>query len=63
MARCTEAFFTTRENGSGLGLAMVRTLILGSGGEIRIVSPAPGQDRGTLVVLTLPGAAQPDSSH
>lgn len=58
LARCTEAFFTTRSSGSGLGLAMVRTLILGSGGEIRFVSPAPGKDRGTRVVLTLPAAAE-----
>ncbi|MCC5824232.1 MAG: hypothetical protein LAT64_12525 [Phycisphaerales bacterium] len=56
LARCSEAFFTTRHDGSGLGLAIVQTLILGSGGDIKFVSPPPGKPRGTRVVLTLPTA-------
>jgi signal transduction histidine kinase len=55
LARCTEAFFTTRHTGSGLGLALVQTLIHGSDGEVTLCSPPPGKDRGTRVVLTLPG--------
>jgi signal transduction histidine kinase len=62
LARCTEAFYTTRHSGSGLGLALVQTLIHGSGGDIKLLSPPPGKDRGTLVVLTLPGVGQPAAS-
>lgn len=58
LARCTEAFFTTRPGGSGLGLALVHTLIVGSGGTMNFLSPPPGKDRGTLAVLTLPAAVQ-----
>lgn len=54
LAKCTEAFFTTRHTGSGLGLTLVQNLIHGSGGEVTIRSPPPGKVRGTLVVLTLP---------
>ncbi len=58
LARCGEAFFTTRESGSGLGLALVQTLIHASGGSVEIRSPPPGKRRGTLVVLTLPPAGE-----
>lgn len=56
LERCTEAFFTTRSGGSGLGLALVQTLITASGGSVAFISPAPGQAAGTMVVVTLPGA-------
>lgn len=58
LSKCTEAFFTTRHTGSGLGLALVQTLIHGSGGEVNFHSPPPGKDRGTQVVLTLPGVGE-----
>lgn len=53
LQRCVDAFFTTRTSGSGLGLALVRALVRGSGGEVGFVSPPPGKDRGTRVVLSL----------
>ena len=35
-------FFTTREHGSGIGLAVVRNLVQGMGGSVRHVKPASG---------------------
>jgi signal transduction histidine kinase len=35
-------FFSTREDGSGIGLAVVRNLVLGMGGSVRHVKPASG---------------------
>ncbi len=54
LARCATPFFTAREGGSGLGLALVRALIGGSGGSVEFISPRPGSERGTAVLLTLP---------
>jgi signal transduction histidine kinase len=44
-------FFTTKEKGSGLGLALVRKLARDHGGDATVVS-APG--KGTTVTVTLP---------
>ncbi len=52
----TETYFTTRAEGSGLGLALVRELITSSGGSVAFLSPPIGQPHGTLVLLTLPHA-------
>ncbi len=49
--RATEAFFTSKEKGSGLGLAVVSRVVNDLGGRIRIES-RPGQ--GTTVTLSLP---------
>ena len=49
--RATEAFFTSKEKGSGLGLAVVSRVVNDMGGRIRIES-RPGQ--GTTVKLSLP---------
>ena len=46
-----DPFFTTKERGMGLGLAIVRGVIERHGGEIRLESH-PGQ--GTRVILSLP---------
>ena len=35
-------FFSTREHGSGIGLAVVRNLVQGMGGSVRHVKPASG---------------------
>jgi signal transduction histidine kinase len=49
--RVFEPFFTTRASGTGLGLAVVRRIVEGHGGEVA-VSSAPG--RGAVVMLRLP---------
>lgn len=54
LRRCAEPFFTTRRNGSGLGLALVVALITGCGGRVEFQSPVPGTTHGTRVVLVLP---------
>lgn len=51
LAHVMEPFFTTREGGTGLGLAMVYGFISQSGGDVTITSK-PGA--GTLVKLSLP---------
>lgn len=50
--RAFEAFYTTKPGGSGLGLTIVRRLVLDLGGRVRIES-ANGQ--GTAFVVELPG--------
>ncbi|MGY6548003.1 MAG: ATP-binding protein [Roseinatronobacter sp.] len=51
LAHVMEPFFTTREGGTGLGLAMVHGFINQSGGDVTIASK-PGA--GTLVTVSLP---------
>jgi signal transduction histidine kinase len=48
-------FFTTRKNGSGLGLPIVRQIVREHGGKIAIRSR---EGRGTAVTLLLPSEAQ-----
>ncbi|MFH1845647.1 MAG: HAMP domain-containing sensor histidine kinase [bacterium] len=51
--RIFEPFFTTRQSGTGLGLAMVKSLVETNGGSIRLVRT--GKD-GTVFDVTLPAA-------
>ena len=51
LAQVQEPFFTTREEGSGLGLSICRSIVWSLGGRLEIDS-APG--RGTCVRLRLP---------
>lgn len=53
-ARMFEPFFTTRPQGTGLGLAVVRAVVDGYGGEIEVDSSA---EAGTRITLKLPRAA------
>lgn len=50
-ARCTELFFTTKRNGSGIGLALCRRAAEEAGGELTIESVA---GFGTSVTLSVP---------
>jgi two-component system sensor histidine kinase HydH len=52
LERVFDPYFTTRNQGTGLGLATVRTIVEAHGGRVRIASE-PG--RGTEVTLDLPG--------
>lgn len=49
--RLYDPFFTTKSNGTGLGLGIVKRIVDAHGGEIRI-TPIPGQ--GTEVALQIP---------
>ncbi len=51
LTRLGEAFFTTKESGTGLGLMVSRRIIENHGGTLRLMS-APGQ--GTTVEVSLP---------
>jgi signal transduction histidine kinase len=51
LSRCKELFFTTRPNGSGIGLALCQSVIEKIGGELAIRSE---EGRGTVVAATLP---------
>jgi len=59
LRRATEAFFTTRQRGSGIGLALVSQVTTRSGGHLSI-SSTPGD--GTTVTLKLPHP-EPRSLH
>jgi signal transduction histidine kinase len=49
--RIFEPFFTTKASGTGLGLAVVKRIVDGHGGEISVTS-RPGQ--GTIFALRFP---------
>jgi signal transduction histidine kinase len=53
MAKVFEPLFTTKSQGIGLGLALVKTLLDGHNAEISVHSDGiPGQ--GTVFTITLP---------
>ena len=54
--RIFDLFFTTRADGSGVGLAAVRRSIERLGGEVRLVESRPGH---TCFELAIPGAPPP----
>jgi two-component system sensor histidine kinase FlrB len=54
--RIFDPFYTTRANGTGLGLAVVRSVAEAAGGQVR-VEDAPGG--GARFVMTLPLATEP----
>ena len=57
--RIFEPFFTTRPQGTGLGLAVVRSVAEAHGGEVRVESQdgSSRDDRGARFILRLPLAA------
>ncbi|CAK7059801.1 MAG: Adaptive-response sensory-kinase SasA [Desulfovibrio sp.] len=52
-----EPFHTTKENGTGLGLALVRAIMRAHGGDATILSPLPASP-GCMVSLFFPNASQ-----
>lgn len=58
LARAQEAFFTTKTNGSGLGLTIASQIARDHSGEIRIESR---EGEGTTVVLRLPALTEGDA--
>ncbi|MBV9877314.1 MAG: hypothetical protein JO025_21475, partial [Verrucomicrobia bacterium] len=55
LERIFEPFFTTKKVGTGLGLAVCRTIISAHGGELRAVN---NPQRGATFQFTLPAAAR-----
>jgi two-component system sensor histidine kinase HydH len=49
--RIFDPYFTTKNQGTGLGLATVRTLVEAHGGQVKVTSK---QGQGTQVTLDLP---------
>ncbi|MCH7600676.1 MAG: ATP-binding protein [Myxococcales bacterium] len=49
--RGSELYFTTKESGTGLGLAVVKHIVEAHGGQLKIES---GDDGGTTVKIDLP---------
>lgn len=58
-ARCTELFFTTKRNGSGIGLALVHRAVTEAGGQLEIES-VPGI--GTTITALIPVLATPHAA-
>jgi signal transduction histidine kinase len=54
MDRICQPFFTTKAQGLGVGLTLVRRIVRRFGGDMAIESSA---GRGTVITLTLPTAA------
>jgi signal transduction histidine kinase len=57
--RLFEPFFTTRREGTGLGLALCREIVAQHGGQIAL---EPRQPTGTRCVVTLPLGESPADS-
>jgi signal transduction histidine kinase len=54
LERAFEDFFTTKPEGTGLGLPFVRRVLLAHGGDVSMTSKQAGKEKGTIVELRLP---------
>ncbi|MBI5598182.1 MAG: PAS domain S-box protein [Deltaproteobacteria bacterium] len=62
LARIFDPFFSTRDSGTGMGLALVHRIIESHGGTI-YVSSTPGEGTTFKIVLPLCAAAGPPAGH
>ena len=60
IGRIFDPFFSTKPNGTGLGLSTSYSIIQGHGGEIRVENLSDGQ--GVCFTITLP-IAHPAETH
>ena len=60
MQRLLDPFFTTKDNGTGLGLPIVNTIISSHGGRLELTNPEGG---GAQVVILLPVASNENISN
>jgi signal transduction histidine kinase len=51
LARIFDAFFTTKSNGMGMGLAICRSIVEAHGGNLSV---SPGTPHGSVFCITLP---------
>jgi two-component system NtrC family sensor kinase len=58
LSKIFEPFFSTKEKGTGLGLALVHQIVSEHGGAIEVQAPPSG---GTSFVLTFPAIPRPDA--
>lgn len=58
MENMLDPFFTTKDGGTGLGLPIVQSIILGHGGQIRLQNRPEG---GAMTIILLPGP--PETSN
>jgi nitrogen fixation/metabolism regulation signal transduction histidine kinase len=56
--RLFQPYFTTKENGTGLGLPIVKKTVFDHGGDVRVTSPA-GPEGGTVLEILLPVTGDP----
>jgi signal transduction histidine kinase len=54
LPRVFDPFYTTKENGTGIGLSISYGIVSRHGGEIEIRSREDGEEKGTNVVISLP---------
>lgn len=60
LERLFQSFFTTKENGMGIGLPICRTIVEAHGGHIKVENRASG---GARVIVSLPANAAEAASH
>lgn len=60
LAECRNLFFTTKPNGTGIGLTLCDRAVRGAGGKMTIES---AKGKGTVITLSIPTARLEESGH